>query len=252
MNIFTKKLLLCLCIVVYTSASAQSADSTKRPLDSTFHTVFSTTGSLNKTETGDAYLLNNNLNFIYNTRKSALTTFASWVYGQLNHTLTNNDFTSSVNLDYLKNVQKLYYWGLFNYQTSYSLKTKYRLQPGIGVGYSFVKKDNAVFLVSDGILFEMADLTDAKFGKEKYQTFRNSLRVKYHFVIGKIITLDGTNFWQPSLAEFKDYNLLFANSVSLKLNEWLNFTSALNYNKISRTGSETLLLTFGITLDKYF
>ncbi|TKK70266.1 DUF481 domain-containing protein [Ilyomonas limi] len=246
MNIFTTILILCLCIIPFLPASAQFNDSIN------YHLRFATTGSLNKTNAGDAYLLNNGVGFNINKRKITLNTNASWVYGQLNKTLTNNDFAATTDMDFLKKVSKLYYWGLLNFESSYSLKTKYRFQPGAGVGYRFIDTTNAVFTVSDGILFEMADLTNATFGKEKYQTVRNSLRVKYHFLIGKVITIEGVNFWQPSLLSFKDYIFKFNNSLSFKLNEWLSLTSALSYNKISRSGSENLLFTFGITLDKYF
>lgn len=246
MKTYTILILGCLYSCLCLTASAQFNDSVN------YRLRFSTTGSLNKTSVGDAYLLNNSLGFDVNKQKATLNTGASWVYGQLNNTLTNNDFNASANMDFLKKVSKLYYWALVNFQSSYSLKTKYRFQPGAGLGYRFLNTDDALLTVSDGILFEMADLTNAEFGKQQYQTVRNSLRVKHHFVIGKVITLDGVNFWQPSLTAFKDYNLQFNNSVSFRLKEWLSLTSVLNYNRISRSGSEALLFTFGITLDKYF
>jgi hypothetical protein len=246
MNIFTRLLLCTLCILPFLCVSAQFNDSIN------YHLRFGTTGSLNRTSDGDAYLLNNVLGFNINKRKTTLNTNANWVWGQLNNTLTNNDFIATTDMDFLKKVSKLYYWGLLNYETSYSLKTIYRFQPGAGVGYRFIDTTNTVFVVSDGLLFEAANLTDATFGKEKYQTVRNSLRVKYHFLIGKIIIIEGSNFWQPSLLDFKDYILKFNNSLSLKLREWLSLTSAISFNKISRTDSQNLLFTFGITLDKYF
>ena len=246
MNIFTKIFLFSLFIVSLLPASAQFNDSIN------YHLRIATTGSLNRTNEGDAYLLNNGLGFNINKRKVTLNTNAGWVYGQLNHTLTNNDFSAATDMDFLKKVSKLYYWALVNFESSYSLKTKYRFQPGAGIGYRFVDTIDKVFTVSDGILFEMASLTDATFGNEKYQTIRNSLRVKYHFVIGKLITIDGSDFWQPSLLSFKDYILKFGNSLSFKLREWLYLTSVISYNRISRTDSENLLFTFGITLDRYF
>jgi hypothetical protein len=246
MNIFTWLLSLFLCIVSFLHASAQFNDSIN------YHLRFVTTGSLNRTSEGDAYLLNNGLGFNINKRKTTLNTNASWIWGQLNNTLTNNDFVGTANMDFLKKVSKLYYWGLLNYETSYSLKTIYRFQPGAGVGYRFIDTTNTVFVVSEGILFEAANLTDATFGKEKYQTVRNSLRVNFHFLIGKILIIEGSNFWQPSLLDFKDYILKFNNSLSIKLREWLNLTSAISFNRISRTDSQNLLFTFGITLDKYF
>jgi len=246
MNIFTRLLPCTICILSFLSVSAQFNDSIN------YHLRFGTTGSLNRTNDGDAYLLNNVLGFNINKRKTTLNTNANWVWGQLNNTLTNNDFIATADMDFLKKVSKLYYWGLVNYETSYSLKTIYRFQPGAGVGYRFIDSTNTVFTVSDGLLFEAANLTDATFGKEKYQTVRNSLRIKYHFLIGKVIIIEGSNFWQPSLLDFKDYILKFNNNLSFKIREWLSLTSAISYNKISRTDSKNLLFTFGITLDKYF
>ena len=246
MNIFTKVLLFCICIVPFLPASAQFNDSIN------YHMRFFTTGSLNRTSAGDAYLLNNGIGFNINKRKVTLNTNAGWVWGQLNNTLTNNDFIATADMDFLKKVSKLYYWGLLNFESSYSLKTKYRFQPGAGAGYRFIDTTDALFTVSDGILIETAELTDASFGSEKYQTIRNSLRVKYHFLIGKVITIDGVNLWQPSLLSFKDYILKFNNSLSFRLRQWLSLTSAISFNRISSTDSQNLLFTFGITLDKYF
>jgi hypothetical protein len=246
MNICTKILLCCLCIVPFLPASAQFNDSIN------YHLRFATTGSLNRTSDGDAYLLNNGLGFNINKRKTTLNTNANWVWGQLNSTLTNNDFIITSNMDFLKNVSKLYYWGLLTFESSYSLKTKYRFQPGVGAGYRFIDTPDEVFTISDGILFETADLTDPTFGKGQYQTIRNSLRVKYRFPIAKIIVIEGVNFWQTSLLEIKDYIIKFNNSLSVKLRQWLSLTSAISFNRISRTDSQNLLFTFGITLDKYF
>src|SRR3954454_24760328 len=169
MNILAKVLLFCICMVPFLPASAQFNDSIN------YHLRFITTGSLNRTGDGDAYLLNNGIGFNINKRKVTLNTNAGWVWGQLNNTLTNNDFIATADMDFLKKVSKLYYWGLLNFESSYSLKTKYRFQPGAGAGYRFIDSPNKVFTVSDGILFEMANLTDATYGKEKYQTVRNSL-----------------------------------------------------------------------------
>lgn len=246
MKLYTRIPALLLLLWSSLLATAQFNDSINYRLRVT------TTGSLNKTKAGDAYLLNNGLGFNINNRKTTLNTSAGWVYGQLNNTLTNNDFVAAADMNFLKKVSKLYYWGLLFYETSYSLKTAYRFQSGAGLGYRFLDSADASLVISDGLLFETSDLTNASFGKQQYETIRNSLRVKHHFVIGKLVTIDGTNFWQPSLISFKDYILKFNNSLSFRLRDWLSLTSAIQYNKISRTDSENLLFTFGITLDKYF
>ncbi|MBD0353166.1 MAG: DUF481 domain-containing protein [Flavisolibacter sp.] len=88
--------------------------------------------------------------------------------------------------------------------------------------------------------------------RSRYHTFRNSLRLRYRFVIQQKVVLDGTHFWQPSL-QYKDDSIIkSASSLSLMLNRWLNLTTALTYNRVTRTEKENLLLTFGLTVEKYF
>src|SRR5690242_9520789 len=98
MNIFTRILLSCLCMLSFFYGFAQFNDSIN------YHLRFVTTGALNKTGDGDAYLLNNGLGFNINKRKTTLNTNAGWVYGQLNKTLTNNDFAVTTDMDFLKKV----------------------------------------------------------------------------------------------------------------------------------------------------
>lgn len=246
MNIFTSIIVLLTGILSCLYASAQFNDSVN------YRIRYTATGSLNKTNGGNAYLLSNGAGFNINKHTITSNTYANWVYGQQNKTLTNNDFAAITDIDFLKKVHRLYFWSLLNYETSYSLKTKYLFQPGAGIGYVFLDSAGASLIVSDGVLYELANLTSATFGKEKYQTLRNSLRVKYHFVINNAIVLDGADYWQPSFSSFKDYIYKLNNTLSFKLKQWINLTAAFSYNKISRTNSENLLLTFGITLDKYF
>ncbi len=242
----SKVIVLAGCIFSCFHAAAQFNDSVH------YRFRYTATGSLNKTNGGNAYLLSNGVGFNLNKQKITSNTYANWVYGQQNKTLTNNDFSAITDIDFLKKVHRLYFWSLLNYETSYSLKTKYLFQPGAGIGYVFLDSAGASLIVSDGILYEVANLTSPTFGKEKYQTLRNSLRVKYHFVISNVVVLDGADYWQPSLSSFKDYIYKLNNTLSFRLRQWLNLTAAFSYNKISRTNSENLLLTFGITLDKYF
>jgi len=141
---------------------------------------------------------------------------------------------------------------MIGYDAIYSLKVNHRLQTGVGVGYTFINKPKANLVISDGFVYENADLVDDKVGQDKYNTVRNSLRVKYKWEISNIIILDGSDFVQPSLASFNDYVLRFTNNLSFKLKEWLRLTASMNYNKINRTGRENLLFTYGATFEKYF
>src|SRR6185312_4749773 len=216
------------------------------------HFSFASSGTINKTQETSSYVLTNAAGYEVNKKKIGFNAGASWIYGQQDKKLSNNDVSVSSNLDFLKNVQKLYYWALLNFDESYSLKINYRFQFGVGVGYTFVNNPALNLVVSDGFLYETSDLTDPVLGKDIYQTVRNSFRVKYKWSFKNTIILQGTDFIQPSLISLKDYILKFNNQLSVKLNKWLAINAAMDYNKISRTNRENLLITYGVTIDKYF
>jgi hypothetical protein len=166
----------------------------------------------------------------------------------------NNDFTAAVDFNlYNRKAKRLYYWGLGLYETSVSLKINNRFQAGLGAGYNIIDRPNAIVIVSDGILYEKSDLyQDVEGASTDYETYRNSFRLKYRWVIKNRVTLDGTGFLQHSLSDRHDYIIKSNASASIKLIKWLSFTTALTYNKISETERENLLLTFGLTVEKYF
>jgi len=199
-----------------------------------------------------SFVLNNNLGFSINRKFATLNNSNSWIYGKQGTRLTNNDVSSAVNFDILKNVQKLYYWGLLSFTSSYSLKIKYQFQVGAGLGYNIINNEKTELVISDGILFETNDLQLATGERDVYQTFRNSLRLKHHLIIKDIIVLDGSHFWQPSLSSINDYILRSNTTLSIKLRKWLSIGSTLTYNKISRTKRENLLFSFGLTAETYF
>src|SRR5688572_8415660 len=121
------KCLLLLLVFFSSSASAQFTDSA-------FYNVnFTSSGSINSTNDGDAYLLNNGLRFGMKKRSISLNFGNSWIYGQQKRSLTNNDFNSYLDLNLYKTLPHFYYWGLGNYTTSYSLKINNQLQTGLGI-----------------------------------------------------------------------------------------------------------------------
>lgn len=214
--------------------------------------LFSSSGIVNKTNDVSSYILNNMASFEINQKKLSFNTAANWIYGRQQKRLSNNDVSFYANMDYLKNVHPLYYWALATFDESYSLKINYRFQSGLGLGYTIVKTPHFNLVLSDGFLYETSDLTDPALGKDVYQTVRNSFRIKYHWSYKKIVTLEGTNFAQPSIISFKDYILKLNNTLSIKLNKWLAINASVGYNKISRTNRENLLVTYGLSVDTYF
>lgn len=242
-----KKFVLIVSVILYSQLSfCQFNDSVHH------HFTFSSTGIYNKTKELKSFVLSNSAGYETSKKKIAFNTFASWIYGNQNKQLSNNDVSAGANIDYLKGIKPLYYWALLNFDESYSLKINYRFQSGAGAAYTFAKEKNFDLSVSDGFVYETSDLTDARIGRDIYQTVRNSLRVKYRWAYNDRFILEGSNFIQPSVLSLKDYIVKLNNKLSVKLNKWLAINASMDYNKISRTNRENILLTYGLTVEKYF
>lgn len=229
-----------------TAVSAQFSDSTH------YYIKYASTGSINRTNDGSAYLLNNELAFKVNKKRIELNAGAGYIYGQQNNDLTNNDVSASLHFNLYSESRRFYYWGLTNYDKSHSLKINNRFQGGLGAAYDVIKQPQAVLNLSDGILFENSDLFLEDTIRDVYHTFRNSFRVYYKWTIKSIIVLEGTHFLQQSLTEGKDFIIKSNSALSVKLRSWLAITAALGYNKVNRTGRENLLMNYGLTVEKYF
>ena len=217
--------------------------------DSTFYRFSVTsTGAINKTNDGRSYLLNNGLNFGIKKKDVVLNATNTFVYGNQNSTLTNRDFSSALNFNLYKTLPNFYYWGLLNYNTSYSLKINNQFLGGLGVAYNFLDSKSSYLNVSNGILYDKSNLLT----NLDYNTFRNSFRLAFRFSFNDLVVIDGNNFLQSSLSNGNDYIIKSSTSVSIRLRKWISFTTAFNYNRMNITQRENLLLTYGLTLDKYF
>ena len=231
----------------YCTAFAQFNDTTH------YYINYASTGVINKTNDGNSYVLNNNLRFNVSKKNYSVNTTNSWIYGKQQSTITNNDFSSALDFNLFKTKNHLYYWGLATYDKSVSLKINNRLQAGVGVGYNIVDRPKAIVILSDGFLYEKADLfVSDEFGNDKYETIRNSLRLKFRFIIKEVLVIDGSDFYQPSLLSASDYVIKSTTNLSLKIKKWLSFTTSVNYNRLTRTHRETLLINYGLTVERYF
>lgn len=217
--------------------------------DSTFYRInVTSTGSVNKTNDGRAYLFNNGINFGIKKKDVVLNANNTFVYGNQNDRLTNRDFSSSLNFNLYKTLPNFYYWGLLNYNTSYSLKINNQFLGGLGVAYNFLDSKTSYLNLSDGILYDKSNLLT----NLDYNTFRNSFRLAFRFSFNDVVVIDGNNFLQSSLSNGNDYIIKSSTSVSFKLRKWIGLTTALNYNRMNITQRENLLLTYGVTIDKFF
>jgi hypothetical protein len=254
---FYRELGMCIpafCILVF--AMAMSVTTQAQFNDTVnYYIKYSSTGTINKTNDGDSYVLNNNARFSIAKKRVSLNTSLFWIYGRQSDLLVNNDFTAALdgNLYNLK-MRRLYYWGLALYESSFSLKIHDRLQTGAGLGYDLIDKPDLLVNVSDGVLYEKSNLYQAAEGgvSSDYETYRNSFRLKFRWVIKDRVTFEGTDFLQHSLSDRKDYIIKSNTNVSIKLIKWLSFTTSLTYNKITETQRENLLLNFGLMIEKYF
>jgi hypothetical protein len=217
-----------------------------------YYGKYASTGSINRTNTGNSYLLNNAFKMGVSRKKLSLNATGGWVYGKQDSVLTNNDFSAAMDFNMFRAVKKIYYWGLATYDKSISLKINDRLQVGAGLAYNFLDRKTAYLSVSDGILFEKSDLFLQDTIHDVYHTYRNSLRISYKWVIKDIFVIDGTHFLQNSLSHGNDYNIRSNSSLSIKLRKWLSITAALTYNKLNRTDRENLLFNYGFTIERYF
>jgi len=217
-----------------------------------YRVSYAATGTINRATEGRSYVLNNAFNFDVNKKYMSLNNSNSWVYGEANGKKNLNDFSSSLNFDINRAIRTWYFWGLASYTTSYSLRIRGQFQAGGGIGHNTIRKPQAELVISDGILFERSNLYDAADEKKAAVLARNSLRIKYRFVIGKTVVIDGMHFWQPALSDFNDYIVRSTNGLSVNLNKWLSITTSLAYNRFNQTGRENLLINFGLTAQKYF
>lgn len=221
--------------------------------DSIFHLVnLHSTGTYAKTNDARSYVLNNLVKFGYVKSRLTLQLTSGWIYGEQSGSTINNDYSTVFEFDFLKQQRKLYYWGMGNFDKSYSLKIDYRFQAGAGLGYNFVRNEKMSLILSDGLLYERGDLTDSELGQVTYGTWRNSLRLKYRWVTESIITLDGSAFVQHSLSDIDDVIIKSSSTLSVRVKKWISITASLTYNRITSSRRENLIATYGIVLERYF
>jgi hypothetical protein len=235
-----------LVIVCALPLSAQFNDSVN------YYVNLAATGIINRTEAANSYVFNTQLRANANKNDFYLNSTHSWIYGQLNRLLSNNDFTSTFDLNYRKDSSRVTYWALANFDKSYSLKINRRYQAGGGVSYDFIRRGDDRVNISNGLLYESSDLRLSDTVNNEYKTWRNSLRLKYRFGIKELIVLEGVHFLQNSLSLKSDYIIRSNTTLAIKIYRWVSLTGALTYNKLNRLKRENLLFTIGIGFEKYF
>jgi hypothetical protein len=233
-------------VSLWFSGHAQVADSSR------YHFVLSSTGIINRTNSVRTNVFNNNFQADVNGGKFSFNTAISWIYGKQNKMKSNDDYYFIMDLNYRIDSSRFVVWALGNYEKSYSLQLANRAQFGSGLSYDIFNRDNNRLNISDGILYETSDVLLPDSSKNHYQTFRNSFRLKYRFQLIDRISLTGVHFIQNSLSLRNDYIVKTNLSIALKVYKWVNFTTALTYNKVNRVKRENILFTLGLSIDKRF
>ncbi len=221
--------------------------------DSINHYLYTgSTGTFTRTGDVSSYVISNNIKFTVSKKRFSFHTAHSWIYGKQASIRSNNDFSSLVEFDFLKNEKRIYYWGSSTFDKSYSLKIDYRYQAGSGIGINLVQRPDLLINLTEGILYEKGNLIDRDLGERDYDVWRNSARVKYRWVIKDIIIFDGYAFYQPSISTRKDVIFKTASTLSVKVRKWLSLSSAITYNEITLTNRRNLVITYGVVLDRFF
>ena len=210
------------------------------------------TGTLNKTNSSTSYVLSNSVKLGIRKKEFGMNLNNSWLYGEQQRKLTNNDFYSTFDVNLYKTLPHFYYWGLANYTSNYSLKINNQYQGGVGVAYNLVDRKNAFLNVSDGLLYESSDIFLSDTIRDVYTTFRNSFRISFRFTIRELLVISGMNFIQNSLSNSDDYIIKSNMALGFKVKKWLTISTTFAYNRFNRTQKETTLFTYGLALEQYF
>ena len=238
-------LFLLLCVASL-KVNAQFNDTTN------YYVKFNSTGLINKTNDRNSFLFNNSIRFNFYRKNVSINTTNTWIYGEQQEQLTNNDFVSILDFDLFKSRKNIYFWGLVNYEKSYSLKIDNRFQTGAGIGYYLLDRDNFIIQISDGLLYEKSELYPQEGINSDYETIRNSFRLKFRFIMNDRFTLEGVDFLQHALDNADDYNFRSVTSFSVRIWKFVNFTMVVNYNKLNLTARENFLMNVVLSVEKYF
>lgn len=217
-----------------------------------YHVNYTSTGNYNRTNTNRSYLLNNTINLNYRKKPLQINFANKWLYGKQQSALVNNDFSSLLDVNLYKTFPHFYYWGLANYNRSYSLRINNQLQAGVGIAYNLVDQINFKINVSEGIIYDYSDVILSDTTSEIYGTSRNSARLQIKYYYGSLFTFSGAGYIQNSLQYGSDIIYKAEIDVAIRIRKWLSLNAKLTYNKIERTKRENLFITYGFTVDKFF
>ncbi len=212
----------------------------------------SATGNFNRTNEIRSSLSSNTFEFKRRSAKLAANTSLRYIFGKQNGEVANNDFYGLQELNKYIRTQRFYAWVLASYAQIYSLGIRHQFQTGPGLAYTILQKQYVSFNISDGIIYEYRQLRDEKISNLRDQAIRNSLRLQLKGNLNDVVSLTSTFFLQNSLADARDAIIREETELQLRVHKVLTLTGKLQYNLLTSTEKETLLLTWGLTYRNYF
>ena len=216
-----------------------------------YYVGIASTGTYNKTNTNSTFLLSNTLRAGIRQKKYAFNTMNKFLYGENGPRLVNRDLTSVWDFNYYSKVKRLYAWSLLTYNSIYSLKVNHQLQSGFGLAYDLIDNQKVQINISDGILYDFTEVVLNDSTNDKYQTFRNSFRLQYKMTAGNL-NFRVAGFIQNSFEYKNDFIIKSDATLAYRLRKFLSLTMQASYNRMNRTGRETLFITYGLSFEKYF
>jgi hypothetical protein len=216
------------------------------------HIAFSGTGNYNRTSEGSSAISNNSLEFRHQSGQISSNTVLKYIYGEQNHAVSNSDLYALQEVNRYFSKRRFYLWLLGSYAKIYSLDVKHQFQSGAGLAYN-VLNDKHVFLnLSDGLLYEYSEHAGQELKPVADHTVRNSLRVQLKIKFNGRVSMFSTFFLQNSLKNVGDMIIREESELNVKLHKKLTSVLKLQYNRMTSTGKETFLVTWGLMLDTYF
>lgn len=224
------------------------------PQKTYYHTIKFNAGGNYSSASFDKISMMYNTALGYSIEKNnlALNANTDWVYELQNKELAKNDFGFGLDFNYYFNDSKRFYaWGLNNYQSAYSLKINHQYQAGAGLAYQIIDLPYFFLRVSDGFLWETSNIIESEEAL-LYDTWRNSFRLQVRSKVADRLNFKFTGFWQPSIIDFND-QLIKINS-QLLINIWkqLDLKIEGQYNLVTKTEKENLLISYGFSYQLKF
>jgi hypothetical protein len=237
-----------LLLFTYSNLHAQSLE---KDLLQHYKMNINSNGSFNKTPNSTVYLLSNNVHLNYAKEKLEYNLYGRWNYGANSIKLTNNDFSTSFDCNlYLDTPKKFNGWVIASFISSYSLNIRNEYQIGTGIAYKVLDTvgGKSFFLkLSDGLIWEYSDFTLPDNDRGLYYVVRNSFRFQFRvYSIDRRISLETTTFWQQALNKAHDFNWRSTARFEYKIWEAFTINTQLEYNYITRTERDNLIITYGI------